>query len=120
MRRADLANIFLATLVILVGEGLPGGAGRAAPLPKVNAVVTMDADFFGCHSLDDLARIVTLDWVKNDKGASTSYGNQHCVVLHKGDQFMVRDVSVVQGAVCLRENRSSECYWTNAQMLKNP
>lgn len=106
--------------MIFASEGLPGGAGRAAPLPKVNALVTMDADFFGCRSLADLARIVNLDWVKNDKGASTSYGNQHCVVLHKGDQYMVRDVSVVQGAVCLRENRSPECYWTNAQMLKNP
>lgn len=103
----------------LVGVIVLTGAARAAPLPNVNAVVTMAADFFGCRALSDLTRVVTLDWVQNDKAASAAYGNEHCAVLRKGDQFRVEAVSVVRGAVCLRENRSSECYWTNAQMLKD-
>lgn len=104
----------------LVSVILLTGAAQAAPLPDVNAVVTMAADFFGCRALSDLTHIITLDWVKNDKTASVAYGNEHCALLRKGEQLKVEAVSVVRGAVCLREGRSSECYWTNAQMLRNP
>ena len=52
--------------------------------------------------------------------SSIAYGREHCIVLHKGGQFKVQDESVLHGAVCLSLLRSSECYWTNAQMLKNP
>ena len=80
----------------------------------------MDADFFGCKALDDLARIINLDWVKNDKAGSVSYGAQHCAVLKQGERFLVQDVSIVQGAVCLKQQpRAQECLWTNAQMLKS-
>ncbi len=113
-------NIFRTTLVALGSALLLTAAAPAAPLPKVNAVVTMAEDFFGCRALGDLARVENLEWVKNDKNASTAYGKEHCVVLHKGAEFKVQEVSAVLGAVCLRETRSSECYWTNAQMLKNP
>jgi hypothetical protein len=108
------------TLLVVVSGVLLSGAARAAPHPNVNAVVTMDADFFGCQSLGDLARVVNLDWVQNNKEASITYGRQHCIVLHKGDQFKVQEMSVLQGAVCLRQPNSSDCYWTNAQMLKSP
>jgi len=104
----------------LVSVMVLSGAAHAAPLPDVNALVTMAADYFGCRALSDLTRVVTLDWVKNDKTASAAYGNQHCAVLRKDEQFRVEAVSVVRGAVCLRERRSSECYWTSGQMLKNP
>ncbi len=106
------------SLLVLISAVLPSGVAHALPLPDVNTVVTMGADFFGCRSLSDLARVVNLDWVQNDKEASSAYGKQHCIVLQKGDQFKVQDVSVVQGAVCLRRLHSSECYWTNSQMLK--
>jgi hypothetical protein len=99
---------------------LLSGAAPASPLPNIGAAVTMDAEFFGCQSLDDLARVVNLDWVKNDKEASMAYGKQHCIVLRKGDQFSVQAVSVVLGAVCLRQGRSGDCYWTSAQVLKSP
>ena len=104
----------LVSMIVLTG------AAQAAPLPDVNAIVTMAADFFGCRALSDLTQVITLDWVKNDKTASAAYGNEHCAVLRKGEQFRVDAVSVVRGAVCLRERRSSECYWTSAQVLKNP
>lgn len=113
-------NISRTTVFAVVSEILLSGAPRAAPLPSINALVTMDEDFFGCRSLADLGRVVNLDWVKNDKQAATAYGREHCIVLHKGDQFKVQDESAVQGAVCLRQIRSSECYWTNAQMLRTP
>ncbi len=80
----------------------------------------MDADFFGCQSLADLARLVDLQWVKNEKEAATAYGRAHCTILHKGDQLKVQDVSSIYGAVCLREPHFLRCYWTSAQMLKHP
>lgn len=55
-----------------------------------------------------------------NKGASTTYGREHCIVLHKGDQFKVQDESVVQGAARVRQTPAPDCYWTNAQMLKTP
>ncbi len=113
-------NMFRTTLLALISGVLLSGGADAAPLPKTNEVVTMAEDFFGCRALGDLARVVNLDWVKNDKQASIAYGKEHCTILHKGDEFKVQEVSVVQGAVCLRQLRSSECYWTNAQMLKSP
>jgi hypothetical protein len=115
-----IQNAMLA-LLGMVMPGLPSLTAHAAPLPEIGAVVTMDADFFGCRALDDLARVVNLDWVKNDKAGATAYGAQHCIVLKQGQRFSVADVSVVQGAVCVRqEPRSRECIWTNAQMLKRP
>ena len=113
-------NMFRTMVFVVISEVLLSGASHAAPLPSINALVTMDDDFFGCSSPADLARVVNLGWVKNDKEGATAYGREHCVVLHKGDQFRVHDVSVVQGAVCLQQTNSSECYWTNAQMLKSP
>ena len=109
-----------AAVFVAVSEVLLSGAPHAAPLPNINSLVTMDAEFFGCQSLADLNRVVNLDWVKNDKEASSAYGREHCIVLRKGEQFKVQDISVVQGAVCLIRIGSSGCYWTNAQMLKNP
>ncbi len=108
------------TLLVVLCEVLLSGATHAAPLPNINTIVTIDADYFGCRALDDLARVMNLDWVKNDKEAASAYGQEHCTALHKGDQFKVRDVSVVHGAVCLSQGASSECFWTNAQMLKTP
>ena len=118
---AMLRTIFRKILVILACQAALGGIALAAPLPAVGAVVTMDIDFFGCRALDDLARVINLDWVKNDKIASIEYGTQHCVVLHQGERFMVQDASAVRSAVCLRQQpRSSDCVWTNAQMIKSP
>jgi hypothetical protein len=102
---------------VLVGEVLLVAAAQAAPLPNVGATVTMDSDYFGCQSLNDLAHVVTLDWVQNNKIASIEYGTQHCIVLHKNEQYNVQDSSAVRGAVCLRQGRN-QCYWTNAQMIK--
>jgi len=113
-------RILRKALFAFISEVLLSGAAHASPLPNIGAVVTMDVEFFGCTSLDDLVRVVNLDWVQNDKEASIAYGKQHCIRLRKGDQFRVQDVSVVQGAVCLRQAPSSDCYWTNAQMLKIP
>jgi hypothetical protein len=109
-----------APVLVIIGAILLRGASHAAPLPSINALVTIDEEFFGCSSLADLARVVNLDWVKNDKAGATAYGREHCIVLHKGDQYRVHDVSVAQGAVCLRQTNSSDCYWTNAQLLKSP
>ena len=129
LRTRDEACAYLATapcrvsrttLFAAISEVLLSGSPYAAPLPKINAVVTMDVDFFGCHSIDDLARVVNLDWVKNDKAGSVAYASEHCVVLHKGDRFTVRDLSSVYGAVCVRQAQSSDCYWTSAQVLKSP
>jgi hypothetical protein len=114
--RLSRMTLFAAISEIL----LSGGSPHAAPLPKIDAVVTMNEDFFGCHSIDDLGHVVNLDWVKNDKAGSVAYASDHCVVLHKGDQFKVQNLSSVHGAVCLRRTQSSDCYWTNAQMLKSP
>jgi len=108
------------TLLAFLGEVLLSGAVQAAPLPKTGDVVTMDVEFFGCRSLDDLARVVNLDWVQKNTEASNAYGKEHCIVLHKGDQLRVQDESSVQGAVCLRPTNSSACYWTSAQALKGP
>ena len=114
-----LRTIFRTLLVIFACQAALGGTARAAPLPAVGALVTMDVDFFGCKALDDLARIINLDWVKNDKAGAISYGAQHCVALHQNDRFIVQDVSIVQGAVCVKQQpRTQECLWTNAQMLK--
>ena len=107
------------TLFAAISEVLLSGSPNAAPLPKIDAIVTMDEDYFGCHSIDDLGRVVNLDWVKNDKAGSVAYASDHCVALHKGDQFKVQDLSSVHGAVCLRQAQSSDCYWTNAQVLKS-
>jgi len=107
-------------LAVIGGGLLLSGAPHAAPLPSSNTIVTMDEEYFGCRAIDDLARVVNLDWVKNDKEAASAYGQEHCITLHKGDQFRVRDVSVIHGAVCLIRPGSTDCYWTNAQMLKNP
>jgi hypothetical protein len=109
-----------ARLAVVGGVLLLIGAPHAAPLPSSNAIVTIDEDYFGCRALDDLARVVNLDWVKNDKEAASAYGREHCIVLHKGDQFRVREGSVLHGAVCLSRAGSADCYWTNAQILKNP
>ena len=92
-------DIARTALLAVVGGLLLVDAAPAAPLPSVNAVVTMDTDFFGCRSLDDLTHVVNLDWVKNDKDASTAYGKHNCIVLQKGDQYRVQDVSAVRGAV---------------------
>ncbi|HUI94768.1 MAG TPA: hypothetical protein VLX44_03355 [Xanthobacteraceae bacterium] len=108
------------TLSALIGVVLLSGAAHAAPLPNIGELVTIDVAYFGCRSLDDLAHVVNLDWVRNDKDAATAYGKEHCVVLRKGDQLKVQDVSAVQGAVCLRQLRTSECHWTSAQVLKGP
>ena len=108
------------TVLAFIGEVLLSGAAQAAPLPNIGEMVTMDVEFFGCRSLDDLARVVNLDWVHNDKEAAAAYGKQHCIVLRKGDELKVQNVSAVQGAVCLRQLRTSECYWTSAQVLKGP
>jgi hypothetical protein len=109
------------TVLVLLGGVLLTAIAQAAPLPSPGAVVTMDVDYFGCRSLDDLSHVVNLDWVKNDKIASIEYGTQHCVVLHQGERFMVQDASAVRSAVCLRQQpRSSDCVWTNAQMIKSP
>lgn len=113
-------NISRTAVSVVLSELLLSGAPHAAPLPSIDTLVTMDEDFFGCRSLADLGRVVNLDWVRHDKQASTAYGREHCIVLHKGDQLKVQDASVVQGAVCLRQANASECYWTNAQMLKGP
>jgi hypothetical protein len=107
-------------LVLVLGQVLLSGAPHAAPLPTMNTLVIMDEDFVGCRALADLARVVNLDWIMNDKEAAGAFETEHCITLHKGDQFRVRDVSVVHGAVCLSQTRSSDCYWTSAQMLKNP
>ena len=108
------------TLLAFIGEVLLSEAAHAAPLPNVGELVTMDVEYFGCRSLDDLAHVVNLDWVHNDKDAATAYAKGHCIVLRKGDQLKVQNVSAVQGAVCLRQLRTSECYWTSAQVLKSP
>lgn len=108
------------TALAFICDVVLSGAPPAAPLPKIGAIVTMDVQFFACRSLDDLAHVVNLDWVKNDQDAAVTYGNQHCIVLHKGDELKVQDVSVVQGAVCLRQLRASQCNWTSAQVLKPP
>jgi len=108
------------TLLAFLSEVLLSGAAHAAPLPNIGAMVTMDVEFFGCRSLDDLAHVVNLEWVRNDKDAATAYGKEHCIVLRKGDELKVQSVSAVQGAVCLRQLRSSTCYWTSAQALKPP
>ena len=107
------------TLLAFLSELVLSGAAHAAPLPKIGETVTMEVEFFGCRSLDDLARVVNLDWVKNDKDAAAAYGKEHCIVLRKGDEFGVQGLSAVQGAVCLRPARSAapECYWTSAQQL---
>ena len=118
--RAEMAYVCRTTLLAVIGEVALCGAPHAEPLPVINTVVTMDADFFGCHSIDDLSRVVSLDWVKNDKAGSIAYGRDHCVVLHKGDQFKVQNLSSVHGAVCLRQTPFSDCYWTNAQMVRSP
>jgi hypothetical protein len=119
MQRAMSRTVFRKMLVVLACQSALSGIARAAPLPAVGSLVTMDADFFGCRALDDLARIINLDWVKNDKAGAISYGAQHCVALHQGDRLIVQDVSIVQGAVCLKQQpRTQECLWTNAQMLK--
>src|SRR5262249_2154607 len=119
-RCADGACMSRMTPFVVIVAVILGGASHAAPLPSINTVVTMDGDFFGCWDLADLARVVNLDWVKNDKKASSAYGRERCIVLHKGEQFKVQDASVLQGAVCLSRASSSDCYWTNAQMLKTP
>ena len=109
----------MSRMVVLVLLVLLTAIAQAAPLPTVGGLATMDVDYFGCRALEDLARVINLDWVKNDKVASLEYGTQHCVVLHQGERLIVQDASAVQGAVCLRQQpRSSECVWTNAQMLK--
>lgn len=115
-------NISTTTLFIVISEVLLSSASHAAPLPNINTTVTMDGEFFGCRALADLAlgTLENLDWVKNDKEASSAYGRAHCIVLHKGDQFEVQNESALHGAVCLSQNPSSDCYWTNAQMLKKP
>jgi hypothetical protein len=113
-------RISAKTLLAFLGEVVLSGATPAAPLPKIGDVVTMDVDFFGCRSLDDLAHVVNLDWVQKDTAASNAYGKAHCVVLHQGDQLRVQDLSSVQGAVCLRPTGSASCYWTTAQALKGP
>jgi len=110
-------TVFRKTIAVLVAEVLLTATPRAAPLPDVGALVTMGSDYFGCHALEDLARVINLDWVKNDKIASIEYGKQHCIVLHKDDKFNVQDSSSIQGAVCLRAWRARECFWTSAQML---
>jgi hypothetical protein len=116
MSRTDFRKI----LIILASQAVLSGVSQAAPLPNVGALVTMDTDFFGCRAIEDLARVINLDWVKNDKVASLSYGAQHCVVLHQGERLIVQDVSIVQGAVCLKQQpRTQECLWTNAQMIKS-
>ncbi len=119
LARMPLKKSTTTLLVVLCGV-LLSGATHAAPLPNITTIVTMDEDYFGCRALADLARVVNLDWIMDDKEASSAHGREHCIALHKGDQFKVRDVSVVHGAVCLSQGASPECFWTNAQMLKNP
>ena len=118
MQRPVWRAMSRTALLVLLAEVLLTAMAQAAPLPNVGAVVTIEVDYFGCRSIDDLARVVNLDWVKNDKVASIEYGTQHCIVLHKGERFSVQDTSAVRGSVCLRLPTSRECVWTNAQMLK--
>ena len=117
----SMSGAMSKAVLVLLGGVLLTAIAQAAPLPSVGAVVTMDADYFGCRSLDDLAQVVNFDWVKNDKIKSIEYGTQHCTVLHQGERFIVQDASAVRSAVCLRQQpRSAECLWTNAQMIKSP